>query len=250
MFPAEQLEAVAALSVSLLSVVCAAYLATLSLRACLRLLNPLLPRPASVVRALPALILMAAVASPAKAGDRSHMPSRRGSRSLEPPWSGSNGFSPPHLLDRTGAFHGERHSVHPGIHGRRGNRRMGARRLFERAPGPLLAEGLGAAGPLFHDGRGGSREAADDGIGVAAAMHRHPSGKRSTGAHDASRYTVKPGDKLWSIAGAVLATEDAARIARYWPRIHRANRAVIGSNPDLIHPGQVLVLPPEQPGSP
>jgi nucleoid-associated protein YgaU len=58
-------------------------------------------------------------------------------------------------------------------------------------------------------------------------------------------YVVRPGDSLWSIAGEWLATQDAARIARYWPRIHRANRAEIGQDPNLIRPGQVLAMPSE-----
>jgi nucleoid-associated protein YgaU len=56
---------------------------------------------------------------------------------------------------------------------------------------------------------------------------------------------VLPGDTLWSIAAERLGTDDIRRIARYWPRIHRANREVIGPNPDLLRPGQVLELPPE-----
>jgi nucleoid-associated protein YgaU len=58
-------------------------------------------------------------------------------------------------------------------------------------------------------------------------------------------HAVLPGDTLWSIAAERLATDDVRRIARYWPRIHRANREVIGPNPDLLRPGQVLELPPE-----
>ncbi|MGH2786564.1 MAG: LysM peptidoglycan-binding domain-containing protein [Actinomycetota bacterium] len=53
------------------------------------------------------------------------------------------------------------------------------------------------------------------------------------------------GESLWSIAGRWLATDDPGRIARYWPRIHRANRSTI-ADPNLIHPGQVLVMPPER----
>lgn len=58
-------------------------------------------------------------------------------------------------------------------------------------------------------------------------------------------YTVRPGDTLWDVARRALGTDDVRRVARYWPRIHRANRAVIGDNPDLILPGQKLVLPRE-----
>ena len=79
-------------------------------------------------------------------------------------------------------------------------------------------------------------------------MSNHPAGKR---LHACSlerrcrRYTVREGDELWSIAARALRTDDPGRIARYWPRIHRANREVIGPNPRVIFPGQVLELPPE-----
>ena len=66
-------------------------------------------------------------------------------------------------------------------------------------------------------------------------------------ARGGERYTVRPGDSLWDIAEMKLGTAEARRIARYWPRIHRANRAVIGGDPNLIVPGQVLTLPPERP---
>ena len=58
-------------------------------------------------------------------------------------------------------------------------------------------------------------------------------------------HRVRAGDTLWSIAAGALNTEDVRRIARYWPRIHRHNAAVVGANPDLILPGQVLELPSE-----
>ncbi|MGI8621584.1 MAG: LysM peptidoglycan-binding domain-containing protein [Actinomycetota bacterium] len=53
------------------------------------------------------------------------------------------------------------------------------------------------------------------------------------------------GDSLWTIASRVLDTDDLRLIARYWPRIHRANRDLIGATPNLIRPGWVLELPPE-----
>jgi nucleoid-associated protein YgaU len=57
---------------------------------------------------------------------------------------------------------------------------------------------------------------------------------------------VIAGDTLWDIAALALNTDDARRIARYWPRIHRANREVLGPDPSLIFPGTVLVLPAEE----
>jgi len=49
-------------------------------------------------------------------------------------------------------------------------------------------------------------------------------------------HTVAPGDTLWRIAQTHLG--NGAR----WPEIHNLNRDRI-SNPNLIHPGQVLALP-------
>ena len=48
------------------------------------------------------------------------------------------------------------------------------------------------------------------------------------------QHTVAGGDTLSSIA---------RRFGTTWPVLYRANRAVIGSNPNLIFPGQVLVIP-------
>jgi hypothetical protein len=60
-------------------------------------------------------------------------------------------------------------------------------------------------------------------------------------------YRVRSGDTLWDIAAHVLGTDELARVARYWPLIHRSNRDVIGPNPNLIFAGQLLRLPPEVP---
>lgn len=60
-----------------------------------------------------------------------------------------------------------------------------------------------------------------------------------------SHYAVMPGDTLWGIAEKVLGSSDQRAIARYWPRLHRENVDVIGRDPNLIRPGQVLSLPRE-----
>ena len=55
---------------------------------------------------------------------------------------------------------------------------------------------------------------------------------------------VEPGDTLWAIARRRLgSTADTASIATACGRWYRANRDVIGSDPDLIHPGQRLDPP-------
>ena len=60
---------------------------------------------------------------------------------------------------------------------------------------------------------------------------------------------VRRGDTLWSIAARHLGPLPSdAEIAAAWPAWHDANRHVIGDDPDLLRPGQVLV-PPQAVGS-
>ncbi|MFB6615274.1 LysM peptidoglycan-binding domain-containing protein [Streptomyces sp. NPDC085524] len=64
----------------------------------------------------------------------------------------------------------------------------------------------------------------------AAPAKPMPAAKKRT-------YTVKSGDSLSEIARRELGNE-----AR-WRELYAMNRGVIGANPDLIRPGQVLTLP-------
>lgn len=68
---------------------------------------------------------------------------------------------------------------------------------------------------------------------------------RRTRGHDAGReVVVHRGDSLWSIAARHLGRDPSdAEIAAEWPRWYAANAAVIGSDPDLLLPGQVLLAP-------
>jgi nucleoid-associated protein YgaU len=60
----------------------------------------------------------------------------------------------------------------------------------------------------------------------------------------AGRVVVKAGDSLWSLAAHELGPgASAAAVAARWPEWYAANRQVIGSDPDLILPGQVLRIP-------
>lgn len=66
-----------------------------------------------------------------------------------------------------------------------------------------------------------------------------------TAAESGRVVTVQPGDSLWAIADRVLGPAAAAAdLASYSRRVHGANRSLIGPDPDLIHPGQQLRLPP------
>ena len=63
-------------------------------------------------------------------------------------------------------------------------------------------------------------------------------------AGGAKRYVVVRGDTLWEITQRQLGPAASAdQIARTWQDVYDANRAVIGSNPDLIRPGQTLTIP-------
>jgi LysM repeat protein len=59
-----------------------------------------------------------------------------------------------------------------------------------------------------------------------------------------SNYTVEPGDSLFSIAQ--LAYGDSNQ----WQKIYDANKQVIGNDPNLIRPGEVLYIPPITPPKP
>lgn len=60
----------------------------------------------------------------------------------------------------------------------------------------------------------------------------------------AREVVVHRGDSLWSIAARHLGPDaSAAETARAWPLWFEANRDLIGDDPDLILPGQVLRVP-------
>jgi LysM repeat protein len=59
-----------------------------------------------------------------------------------------------------------------------------------------------------------------------------------------AHYTVERGDSLWKITATFMGGKPSdAAIAATWPLLYDANREVIGTNPSLIHPGQVLTIP-------
>jgi nucleoid-associated protein YgaU len=58
-------------------------------------------------------------------------------------------------------------------------------------------------------------------------------------------YVVQPGDCLWAIAARILGPRaDGRTIDAGWRRLYDTNRAAVGDNPNLIHIGLVLRLPP------
>lgn len=81
---------------------------------------------------------------------------------------------------------------------------------------------------------------------------REPDPARTNGTVSEPRvHVVEPGEYFWSIAEAVFTSSgidhpDEMELSRYWLSLIDANRArlVDPGNPDLIMPGQNLVLPP------
>ena len=59
-----------------------------------------------------------------------------------------------------------------------------------------------------------------------------------------SNYTVQSGDTLFSIA------QQAYGDGNQWQKIYDANKQVIGNDPNQIHPGMVLYIPPVTPPQP
>lgn len=118
----------------------------------------------------------------------------------------------------------------------------------------------GAAPGTDQPGAPSSAPPAPEPAGPPAAPHSEPrptsagrAAATSVGITTASTapepelYVVQPGDSLWSITAEHLGgTPSNAQISAAWPRWHAANRAVIGADPNLIHPGQELTAPDQE----
>ncbi|MBG0739439.1 hypothetical protein IV500_08565 [Paeniglutamicibacter antarcticus] len=78
----------------------------------------------------------------------------------------------------------------------------------------------------------------------AAAGSQPGSAQVPDAAEDHKAVVVKAGDTLWTLAAqqlGPLATD--AEVARQWPAWFRINRSIIGPDPSLILPGQILRAP-------
>ncbi len=71
---------------------------------------------------------------------------------------------------------------------------------------------------------------------------------RATTSPGRETVTVRSGDTLWALAaGALGSAATDAQIAHEWPRWHDANRNLLGDDPHLIRPGDVLTVPTHEP---
>ncbi len=107
----------------------------------------------------------------------------------------------------------------------------------------LLACGLALCGGLPLPAQGAATDG-ERGRVVGLPLPQRPTGALALVELTADRagtsrvVVVRPGDSLWSLAGRHLRAADA------WPDLYAANRRLVGPDPDLIHPGQHLRLPP------
>lgn len=68
-------------------------------------------------------------------------------------------------------------------------------------------------------------------------LKNKPRNEERTSPPNAKTYTVKTGDSLWKIAQKMYG--DGSQ----YTKLYNANKGVVGSNPNLIYPGQVLKIP-------
>jgi resuscitation-promoting factor RpfA len=83
------------------------------------------------------------------------------------------------------------------------------------------------------------------GTGTASASALTLHGRAPGPDHPPRRVVVvADGDSLWSIAADLIGPAAAdARVDRAWHLLYRANRHTVGSDPDLIDPGDRLTVP-------
>ena len=113
-------------------------------------------------------------------------------------------------------------------------------RVWTKSACVVLASGLLLT--LLVAGMAGSVPRAQASIRTASSTTKvtvHVTAASPTAAKPAStaaRYVVRPGDTLSGIAAAL-------DVRGGWQALYEANRTVVGADPDVIHPGTVLVLP-------
>lgn len=114
------------------------------------------------------------------------------------------------------------------------------RRVVLAACGVALTGGL-AVGP----GYATPGRLHEDRVADSVVLTGLPLPDRATAPRAEPEIIVAPGDTLWAIAARSLGSgASAAEIDAHWRRLYDLNRAVIGSDPDLIRPAQRLeVLP-------
>jgi nucleoid-associated protein YgaU len=118
----------------------------------------------------------------------------------------------------------------------------------ERLRRVLLAAVLGVLAVLGTTTAATATRSGTTGPSATAALEGLPLPDRPVGtlvvAAPGQRWvTVRPEDSLWRIAQRLLPGADDARLATAVVSLHHANRDLLGSDPDLVHPGERLRVP-------
>ncbi|WP_258802666.1 LysM peptidoglycan-binding domain-containing protein [Pseudarthrobacter sp. NS4] len=121
---------------------------------------------------------------------------------------------------------------------------------LEPAPvdGLPVSDKLPAARPAprstIHPGWQPSAPVVEPGLLAAPPVRSQSSLHQETGRQPGF-VAVLAGDSLWDIVAHHLGPQASdVDIALEWPRWYEANKALIGQNPDVLLPGQVLLPPP------
>ncbi|EST24313.1 transglycosylase family protein [Streptomyces niveus] len=109
--------------------------------------------------------------------------------------------------------------------------------------GEAAPEGDATAGPGESAGTSGGSDAPDGSTEAGKPGEKREGGRHASRGDGSARddaaadgsYTVRTGDNLWAIA-------DEQKVEGGWPALYEANREVVGSDADLILPGQSLDL--------
>ena len=113
----------------------------------------------------------------------------------------------------------------------------------------LAACGIALAGALTAPAHAGTDHPRSDPLAGLPLPERAEGPAHPRQHHHPHQVVVRPGNTLWALAAHDLPAAATDReVASRWHAVYRHNRGVIGPDPDLIRPGQVLSLtkPKEQ----
>lgn len=121
------------------------------------------------------------------------------------------------------------------------------RRLLLVGAGTVLALGGPAAGTEAAPGRGDAPALAPPArpvgdLSAPGARPTHQQGGQHRSLLGGRLVVVRAGDSLWGLSAARHPGASPAALVGAVARTHQVNRSTIGADPDLIRPGQRLVL--------
>lgn len=101
------------------------------------------------------------------------------------------------------------------------------------------AEGRPPSDPPAADDPTDDRSTANPAPPVPAAPDAEPAGSEV--------HLVQAGESLWSIAADQVGAKDPQVVGPYWAQLLTANPDLPSGDPDLIHPGDLVRIPPPPP---